>query len=52
MSEVVQLPVPATWDDLLAIPEDERQHEVLNGELVAAQADAPPEDGGSSSTLS
>ena len=50
MSEVVQLPVPATWDDLLAIPEDERQHEVLNGELVERAAPAS-EHGGAQGDL-
>jgi len=25
---------PATWEDLLAIPEEERRHEIIDGELV------------------
>ncbi len=33
MSAALRLPPPATLADLLAIPEDERWHEILNGEL-------------------
>lgn len=34
MSAALKLPPPATLEDLLAIPEDERWHEILDGELV------------------
>lgn len=34
MSAALKLPMPATWDDLIAIPEHERWHEILDGELV------------------
>ena len=34
MSAALKLPSPATFADLLAIPEDERWHEILDGELV------------------
>lgn len=34
MSAALKLPAPATWEDLLAIPEGERWHEILDGEIV------------------
>ena len=41
---------PATLEDLLAIPEAERHHEVINGELVEKGA-ATGEHGGTQADL-
>lgn len=34
MSAVLKVPAFATWEDLQDIPEEERWHEILNGEIV------------------
>lgn len=38
MTAALRLPEPATWEDLLAIPEGDRLHELLAGEIVERAA--------------
>lgn len=51
MSAALKLPAPATLDDLLAIPEEERWHELLAGEIVE-RAMPSGEHGGTQGDLS